>query len=66
MTTTKTYKELNEEMLQLLSEMEQAKKNERHNALKEARSLCKQYAITTAMLKGAMSKGRKRGRKQAM
>ena len=38
--------------------MAEVKKNERTNALKEVRRLCKEFGFTTGMLKGALAKGR--------
>jgi len=38
--------------------MIEAKKNERANALKEARRLCKEFGFTAGMLKGAIVNGR--------
>lgn len=59
----KTFRELNMEMQALAKELEEAKQRERIDALKEARFLCKEYEITASMLKGALSEGRKRGRR---
>ena len=33
-------------------------KNERTNALKEVKRLCKEYGFTTGMLKGSFARGR--------
>jgi len=38
--------------------MIEAKKNERANALKEVKRLCKEFGFTAGMLKGALAKGR--------
>ena len=38
--------------------MAEAKKNERANALKEVKRLCKEFGFTAGMLKGALAKGR--------
>ena len=38
-------------------QMVEAKKNERANALKEVKRLCKEFGFTTGMLKGALAKG---------
>jgi len=38
--------------------MVEAKKNERANALKEVKRLCKEFGFTAGMLKGALTKGR--------
>ena len=39
-------------------QMVEAKKNERANALKEVKRLCKEFGFTAGMLKGALAKGR--------
>ena len=39
-------------------QMVEAKKNERANALKKVKRLCKEFGFTTGMLKGALAKGR--------
>ena len=36
----------------------EAKKNERANALKEVKRLCKEFGFTAGMLKGSLAKGR--------
>jgi len=41
-------------------QMVEAKKNERANALKEVKRLCKEFGFTAGMLKGALTEGRKR------
>ena len=38
--------------------MVEAKKNERANALKEVKRLCKEFGFTAGMLKGSLAKGR--------
>ena len=40
-------------------QMVEAKKNERVNALKEVKRLCKEFGFTAGMLKGALAEGRK-------
>ena len=40
-------------------EMAETKKNERANALKEVKRLCKEFEFTAGMLKGALAEGRK-------
>ena len=40
--------------------MVEAKKNERANALKEVKRLCKEFGFTAGMLKGALAEGRKK------
>ena len=39
--------------------IEAKKKNERTNALKEVKRLCKEFGFTSGMLKGALAEGRK-------
>ena len=39
-------------------QMVEAKKNERANALKEVKRLCKEFGFTAGMLKGSLAKGR--------
>ena len=39
-------------------QMAEAKKNERSNALKEVKLVCKEFGFTAGMLKGALTKGR--------
>ena len=38
--------------------MIEAKKNERTNALKKAKRLCKEFGLTAGMLKGSLAKRR--------
>jgi predicted glycosyl hydrolase (DUF1957 family) len=40
-------------------QMVEAKKNERTNALKEVKRLCKEFGFTAGMLKGSLAEGRK-------
>ena len=40
-------------------QMVEAKKNERANALKEVKCLCKEFGFTAGMLKGSLADGRK-------
>jgi hypothetical protein len=40
--------------------MIEVKKNERVNALKEMKRLCKEFGFTAGMLKGALAEGRKK------
>ena len=40
-------------------QMVEAKKNERANALKEVKHLCKEFGFTAGMLKGSLAEGRK-------
>jgi len=44
--------------LDIIPEKVEAKKNERANALKEVKRLCKDFGFTAGMLKGALAKGR--------
>jgi len=37
----------------------EAKKNERTDALKKVKELCKEFGFTAGMLKGALAEGRK-------
>ena len=37
--------------------MDEAKKNEHANVLKEVKRLCKEFEFTAGMLKGALAKG---------
>jgi len=46
------------EMEATQQQMAEAKKNERANALKEVKHLCKEFVFTTLMLKGALTEGR--------
>ena len=39
-------------------QMVEAKKNERANALKTVKRLCKEFGLTAGMLKGVLAKGR--------
>lgn len=41
-------------------QMVEAKKNERANALKEVKWLCKEFGFTAGMLKGSLAEGRKK------
>ena len=54
----KSYDELKAEMETIQQQMAEAKKNERANALKEVKRLCKDFSFTAGMLKGALAKGR--------
>ena len=57
----KSYDELKAEMEAIQQQMvEEAKKNERANALKEVKRLCKEFGYTAGMLKGSLSEGRKK------
>ena len=54
----KSYDELKADMEVLQQQIVEAKKNERANALKEVKRLCKEFGFTAGMLKGALVKGR--------
>ena len=54
----KSYDELKAEMEAIQQQMVEAKKNERANALKEVKHLCKEFGFTAGMLKGSLVKGR--------
>ena len=41
-------------------QMVEAKKNERANATKEVKRLCKEFSFTAGMLRGALDGGRKK------
>ena len=56
----KSYEELKTEMKTIQQQMIEAKKNERANALKEVKRLCKEFGFTAGMLKGAIAEGRKK------
>ena len=49
---------LKAQMEAIQQQMVEAKKNERANALKEVKRLCKEFGFTAGMLKGALAKGR--------
>ena len=55
----KSYDELKAEMETIQQQMAEAKKNERTNALKEVKRLCKEFGFTSGMLKGSIAEGRK-------
>ena len=56
----KSYEELKTEMKTIQQQMIEAKKNERANALKEVKRLCKEFGFTAGMLKGSLAEGRKK------
>ena len=58
-TSSKSYDELKAEMEAIQQQMVEAKKNERANALKEVKRLCKEFGFTAGMLKGSLAEGRK-------
>jgi hypothetical protein len=51
---------LKAEMEAIQQQMVEAKKNERANALKEVKRLCKEFGFTAGMLKGVLAEGRKK------
>ena len=55
----KSYEELKAEMETIQQQMVETKKNERANAFKEVKRLCKEFGFTVGMLKGSLEKGRK-------
>ena len=56
----KSYDDLKAEMETIQQQMVEAKKNERANALKEVKRLCKEFGFTASMLKGSLAEGRKK------
>ena len=54
----KSYDELKADMEVLQQQMVEAKKNERADALKTVKRLCKEFGFTACMLKGSLAKGR--------
>jgi len=52
-----SYDELKAEMEAIQQQMIEAKKNERANALKEVKRLCKRFGFTIGMLKGSLTDG---------
>ena len=53
----KPYDELKSEMEDIQQQMVEAKKNERTDALKKVKDLCKEIGFTSGMLKGALVEG---------
>ena len=49
----KSYDELKVKMEAILQQMVETKKNERANALKEVKCLCKKFCFAASMVKGA-------------
>ena len=54
----KSYDELKADMEAIKQQMVEAK-NERANALKEVKRLCKEFGFTAGMVKGSVADGRK-------
>jgi len=59
----KPYDELKAEMETIWQQMAEAKKSERTNALKEVKSLCKEFGFTVGIAKDALVAGRKKQRR---
>ena len=57
----KSYDQLKAEMDAIQQQMAEAKKNERANALKEVKRLCKEFGFTAGMLNGVLAQGRSKG-----
>ena len=55
----KSYDELKAKMETIQHQMAESKKNERTNAIKEVKRLCKEFGFTAGMLKGSLAEGRK-------
>ncbi len=56
----KSYDELKTETEAIQQQMVEAMKNERANALKKVKRLCKKFGFTAGMLKGSSAEGRKK------
>ena len=56
----KSYEEFKVEMNAIQQRIGDVMKNERVNALKEIKCLCKELGCTAGMLKGALAEGRKK------
>ena len=56
----KSNDELKVDLEVLQQQMVEAKKNERADALKTVKRLCKEYGFTAGMLKGSLAEGRKK------
>ena len=56
----KSYDELKAEVETIQEQMVEAKKNERTNALKEVKRLCKEFGFTAGKLKRALAEERKK------
>ena len=56
----KTYDDLKAEMATIQQQMVEAKKNERANALKEVKRICKEFGFTAGMLKRSLAEGRQK------
>ena len=60
MCNQKTIRLLKAKMEAIQHQMIEAKKNERANAMKEVKSLWKEFGFTGGMLKGSLAEGRKK------
>ncbi len=56
----KSYYELKAEMEAIQQQTVEAEKNERANALKEVKRLCKEFGFTAGMLKDSLAEGRRK------
>tara|TARA_B110000503_G_scaffold96866_1_gene145608 strand:+ start:296 stop:469 length:174 start_codon:yes stop_codon:yes gene_type:complete len=56
----KSNDELNAEIKIIHQQMFEAKENERANALKEVKPLCKEFGLTAGMFKGSIVEGRRK------
>jgi len=54
-----SYDELKADIEAIKQQMVDVKKNERANALKEVKPLCKEFGFTAGMLKGSLTEIRK-------
>ena len=61
----KSYDEFKVEMIAIQQQMVEAKKNERANALKEVKRLCREFGFTAGMLKVRLQKAEKLKRSNA-
>jgi len=55
-----SYDELKAEMETIQQQIVEAKKNERANAHKEVKCLCKEFGFKARMLKGSLAEGSKK------
>jgi len=58
--SSKSYDELKDEMETIQQQMVEARKNERTNALKEVKRLCKEFGFTAGMLESSLADGRQK------
>ena len=56
----KSYDELQAAMEAIQLQMVETKKDERTNALKEVKRLCKEFGFTAGMHKGSLAEGREK------